>query len=287
MAVARPAAYAQLALVGLAFATLTWAFVAQDRSFEYVAQNSNSLLPLVYRVYTAVWGAHEGSLLLWLLVLALWTAAVARFSRRLPQDVVARVLGVLGIVSLGFLALLLFTSDPFERLLPMPAGARTSIRCCRTGHGRIHPPMLYVGYVGSRCRSRSRSPPCSKAASTRAGCGWTRPWTNAAWGFLTLGIALGSAWTYYELGWGGWWFWDPVENASFMPWLAGAALLHSQAVTEKRGSFWPLDPAAGHRRVLAVAARHLPRAFGRDHQRALAFAADPTRGVFILATWES
>jgi cytochrome c-type biogenesis protein CcmF len=280
MAVARPAAYAQLALVAIAFAVLTHAFVVQDRSFEYVAQNSNSLLPLVYR-YTAVWGAHEGSLLLWLLVLALWTAAVARFSRALPADVVARVLGALGIVSLGFLSLLLFTSDPFERLLPMPAEG-VDLNPLLQDPGMVaHPPMLYVGYVGFAV-------PFAFAIAALLGrridarwVRWTRPWTNAAWGFLTLGIALGSAWAYYELGWGGWWFWDPVENASFMPWLAGAALLHSQAVTEKRGSFghWTL--------LLAIAAFSLSLlgtflvrsgAITSVH----AFAADPTRGVFIL-----
>ena len=281
MAVARPAAYAQLALVGLAFATLTWAFVAQDRSFEYVAQNSNSLLPLVYR-YTAVWGAHEGSLLLWLLVLALWTAAVARFSRRLPQDVVARVLGVLGIVSLGFLALLLFTSDPFERLLPMPAEGADLNPLLQDPGMVAHPPMLYVGYVGFAVPFAFAIAALLDRRIDARWVRWTRPWTNAAWGFLTLGIALGSAWAYYELGWGGWWFWDPVENASFMPWLAGAALLHSQAVTEKRGSFghWTL--------LLAIAAFSLSLlgtflvrsgAITSVH----AFAADPTRGVFILA----
>jgi cytochrome c-type biogenesis protein CcmF len=280
MAVARPAAYAQLLLVAIAFAVLTHAFVVQDRSFEYVAQNSNSLLPLVYR-YTAVWGAHEGSLLLWLLVLALWTGAVARFSRALPADVVARVLGALGIVSLGFLSLLLFTSDPFERLLPMPAEG-VDLNPLLQDPGMVaHPPMLYVGYVGFAV-------PFAFAIAALLGrridarwVRWTRPWTNAAWGFLTLGIALGSAWAYYELGWGGWWFWDPVENASFMPWLAGAALLHSQAVTEKRGSFghWTL--------LLAIAAFSLSLlgtflvrsgAITSVH----AFAADPTRGVFIL-----
>ncbi|GAA5009642.1 heme lyase CcmF/NrfE family subunit [Pseudoluteimonas lycopersici] len=280
MSVARPAAYAQLALVGIAFAVLTWAFVAQDRSFEYVAQNSNSLLPMVYR-FTAVWGAHEGSLLLWLLVLALWTAAVARFSRSLPQDVVARVLGVLGIVSLGFLALLLFTSDPFERLLPMPAEGADLNPLLQDPGMVIHPPMLYLGYVGFAVPFAFAIAALLDRRIDARWVRWTRPWTNAAWGFLTLGIALGSAWAYYELGWGGWWFWDPVENASFMPWLAGAALLHSQAVTEKRGSFghWTL--------LLAIAAFSLSLlgtflvrsgAITSVH----AFAADPTRGVFIL-----
>ncbi|MFT3896345.1 MAG: heme lyase CcmF/NrfE family subunit [Thermomonas sp.] len=280
MAAARPAAYAQLALVAFAFAVLTYAFVAQDRSFEYVAQNSNSLLPLVYR-YTAVWGAHEGSLLLWLLVLASWTGAVARFSRGLPQDVVARVLGVLGIVSLGFLSLLLFTSDPFERLLPMPPEGADLNPLLQDPGMVIHPPMLYVGYVGFAVPFAFAIAALLDRRIDARWVRWTRPWTNAAWGFLTLGIALGSAWAYYELGWGGWWFWDPVENASFMPWLAGAALLHSQAVTEKRGSFghWTL--------LLAIAAFSLSLlgtflvrsgAITSVH----AFAADPTRGLFIL-----
>ena len=280
MAVARPAAYAQLALVGIAFAVLTWAFVAQDRSFEYVAKNSNSLLPIVYR-YTAVWGAHEGSLLLWLLVLALWTAAVARFSRGLPQDVAARVLGVLGIVSIGFISLLLFTSDPFERLLPMPPEGADLNPLLQDPGMIAHPPMLYLGYVGFAVPFAFAIAALLDRRIDPRWVRWTRPWTNAAWGFLTLGIALGSWWAYYELGWGGWWFWDPVENASFMPWLVGAALLHSQAVTEKRGSFghWTL--------LLAIAAFSLSLlgtflvrsgAITSVH----AFAADPTRGVFIL-----
>ncbi|PNS08235.1 heme lyase CcmF/NrfE family subunit [Solilutibacter silvestris] len=280
MAVARPAAYAQLALVAFAFAALTWAFVVQDRSFSYVAENSNSLLPLVYR-YTAVWGAHEGSLLLWLLVLALWTGAVATFSRRLPQVVIARVLGVLGAVSLGFLALLVFTSSPFDRLLPALEEGRDLNPLLQDPGMVIHPPVLYCGYVGFAVPFAFAIAALLDRHVDARWLRWTRPWTNVAWGFLTLGIALGSMWAYYTLGWGGWWFWDPVENASFMPWLAGAALLHSQAVTEKRGSFaaWTL--------LLAIAAFSLSLlgtflvrsgAITSVH----AFAADPTRGVFIL-----
>ncbi len=281
MAIARPAAYAQLALVGFAFAVLTWAFVVQDRSFSYVAENSNSLLPLVYR-YTAVWGAHEGSLLLWLFVLALWTAAVATFSRRLPQPVIARVLGVLGAVSIGFLALLVFTSSPFDRLLPAVQEGRDLNPLLQDPGMVIHPPVLYCGYVGFAVPFAFAVAALLDGHVDARWLRWTRPWTNVAWGFLTLGIALGSIWAYYELGWGGWWFWDPVENASFMPWLAGAALLHSQAVTEKRGSFaaWTL--------LLAIAVFSLSLlgtflvrsgAITSVH----AFAADPTRGVFILA----
>ena len=285
MAIARPAAWAQLALVGVAFAILTWAFVAQDFSVRYVATNSNSLLPMMYR-YSAVWGAHEGSLLLWALILAAWTAAVAAFSRSLPQPVVARVLGVMGIVSLGFLAFLIFTSNPFERVLPAAAEGRDLNPLLQDFGLIVHPPMLYMGYVGfavpfafaiAALLDRNASRPEEVARWLR----WTRPWTNVAWGFLTIGIALGSWWAYYELGWGGWWFWDPVENASFMPWLAGAALLHSQAVTEKRGSFrgWTL--------LLAIAAFSLSL-LGAFLVRSgvltsvHAFAADPSRGLFIL-----
>jgi cytochrome c-type biogenesis protein CcmF len=280
IAVARPAAYAQLALVALAFAILTHAFVVQDFSVQYVAENSNSLLPWYYR-YTAVWGAHEGSLLLWALILAVWTALVARFSRRLPDEVIARVLGVMGLISVGFLAFLIFTSNPFARLLPAVAEGRDLNPLLQDPGMIIHPPMLYLGYVGF-------SVPFAFAIAALLGGNvdarwlrWTRPWTNVAWAFLTIGIALGSWWAYYELGWGGWWFWDPVENASFMPWLAGTALLHSQAVTEKRGSFrgWTL--------LLAIAAFSLSL-LGTFLVRSgvltsvHAFAADPTRGLFVL-----
>ena len=280
MAVARPAAFAQLALVLFAFVILTHAFVVQDRSLQYVADNSNSLLPLVYR-YTAVWGAHEGSLLLWLLVLAGWTAAVAAFSRHLPLKVVARVLGVMGIVAIGFQSLLLFTSDPFERLLPAASEGRDLNPLLQDPGMIIHPPMLYLGYVGFAVPFAFAIAALLDGRVDVRWQRWTRPWTNIAFGFLTLGIGLGSWWAYYELGWGGWWFWDPVENASFMPWLIGAALVHSQAVTEKRGSFasWTL--------LLAIAAFSLSLlgtflvrsgAITSVH----AFAADPSRGVFIL-----
>jgi len=285
MAIARPAAYVQLSLVALAFAILTYAFVAQDFSLRYVAQNSNSLLPLIYR-YTAVWGAHEGSLLLWALILALWTSAVAFFSQKLPHDVIARVLGVMGIIGIGFLAFLIFTSNPFERLLPAAAEGRDLNPLLQDPGMIIHPPMLYLGYVGFAVPFAFAIAALLEPASSRSGLmqnwlRWTRPWTNVAWGFLTLGIALGSWWAYYELGWGGWWFWDPVENASFMPWLAGTALLHSQAVTEKRGSF------AGWTLLLAIAAFSLSL-LGTFLVRSgvitsvHAFASDPTRGLFIL-----
>ena len=280
MDVARPAAYAQLWLVMLAFIALTVAFVQQDFSVKYVADNSNSLLPMVYR-YTAVWGSHEGSLLLWALVLAIWTGAVALFSRRLPDVVMARVLGVMGVVAIGFLAFLIFTSNPFIRLLPSPGEGRDLNPLLQDPGMIIHPPLLYVGYVGFVVPFAFAIAALLDGRVDARWLRWTRPWTNVAWGFLTLGIALGSWWAYYELGWGGWWFWDPVENASFMPWLVGAALIHSQAVTEKRGAFrgWTL--------LLAISAFSLSL-LGTFLVRSgvitsvHAFAADPTRGVFIL-----
>src|SRR5690606_38566343 len=242
-----PAALAQLVLVVTAYLALTVAFVLQDFSVKYLADNSNSLLPLVYR-YTAVWGAHEGSLLLWSLMLAAWNAAVALWSRHLPATVNARVLGVIGLVGVGFLSFMLFTSNPFERLLPGAAEGHDLNPLLQDPGMVIHPPMLYIGYIGFVV-------PFAFAIAALPECRldprWlrrTRPGTNVAWGFLTMGIAIGSWWAYYELGWGGWWFWDPVENASFMPWLVGAALLHSQAVTEKRGSF------NGWTMLLAIAA---------------------------------
>ncbi|KRG68855.1 heme lyase CcmF/NrfE family subunit [Pseudoxanthomonas dokdonensis] len=280
MAVARPAAFVQLALLLLAFAILTWAFVRQDFSVAYVAENSNTLLPMMYR-YSAVWGAHEGSLLLWVLVLAIWTAAVAACSRALPQVVMARVLGVMGLVSIGFLAFLIFTSNPFARLLPAPLEGRDLNPLLQDPGLIIHPPMLYLGYVGFVVPFAFAIAALLDGHVDARWLRWTRPWTNVAWGFLTIGIALGSWWAYYELGWGGWWFWDPVENASFMPWLVGAALIHSQAATEKRGSF------AGWTLLLAIAAFSLSL-LGTFLVRSgvltsvHAFAADPTRGLFVL-----
>ena len=280
MDVARPAAYAQLLCLGFAFVALTHAFVTQDFSVRYVASNSNSLLPMAYR-FSAVWGSHEGSLLLWALVLALWTGAVAAFSRSLPRHVVARVLGVMGVVAVGFLAFLIFTSNPFERLLPAAAEGRDLNPLLQDPGLIIHPPMLYAGYVGFAVPFAFAIAALLEGNVDNRWLRWTRPWTNIAWAFLTVGIALGSWWAYYELGWGGWWFWDPVENASFMPWLAGAALIHSQAVTEKRGGFigWTL--------LLAIAAFSLSL-LGTFLVRSgvltsvHAFAADPSRGTFVL-----
>ena len=285
MAVARPAAHAQFVLVGVAFVVLTAAFVTQDFSVSYVALNSNSLLPLGYR-FTAVWGSHEGSLLLWALVLALWTSAVAAFSRGLPAPVMARVLGVMGLVSVGFLAFLIFTSNPFERLLPAAVEGNDLNPLLQDPGMIIHPPMLYFGYVGfvvpfafAIAAMLDRS--TEGEGPWRQWLRWTRPWTNIAWAFLTLGIALGSWWAYYELGWGGWWFWDPVENASLLPWLTGTALMHSLAVTEKRGSFksWTLLLAITTF-SLSLLGTFLVRSGVLTSVHA--FAADPSRGMFIL-----
>ncbi|MAL03824.1 MAG: c-type cytochrome biogenesis protein CcmF [Arenimonas sp.] len=281
MATARPLAYALLAAVAVSYGLLTWAFLVHDFSVAYVAQNSNSLLPRAYQ-YTAVWSAHEGSLLLWLLFLVFWTALVARFSRKLPAPVVARVLAVMGMVALGFLAFTLFTSNPFERLLPAAMEGRDMNPLLQDPGMIFHPPLLYMGYVGFAVAFAFAVAALIDGKVDAQWVRWSRPWTNVAWAFLTLGIALGSFWAYYELGWGGWWFWDPVENASFMPWLVGAALLHSQAVTEKRGSFpgWTL--------LLAIAAFSLSL-LGTFLVRSgvltsvHAFASDPERGMFILA----
>ena len=277
---ARPLAFSQLAFIGIAFGLLTHAFIVHDFSVAYVATNSNSLLPAIYQ-FTAVWGAHEGSLLLWVLILSLWIAAVAMFSRTLPKPVVARVLAVMGWISVGFLAFLIFTSNPFARLLPAAAEGRDLNPLLQDPGMIFHPPLLYTGYVGFSVAFAFAIAALIDGKLDVQWVRWARPWTNVAWAFLTIGIALGSFWAYYELGWGGWWFWDPVENASFMPWLVGLALLHSQAVTEKRGSFrnWTL--------LLAIAAFSLSL-LGTFLVRSgvltsvHAFASDPARGMFIL-----
>jgi cytochrome c-type biogenesis protein CcmF len=281
IALARPAAMAQALLLAIAFACLTTAFVQNDFSVLYVAEHSNTLLPLPYRV-AAVWGGHEGSLLLWVVMLALWTLAVAIFSKQLPEAMIARVLGVLGLVSAGFLLFILITSNPFERLLPAAGEGRDLNPLLQDPGLIIHPPMLYMGYVGFSVAYAFAVSALLSGQLDAAWARWSRPWTTAAWIFLTLGIALGSWWAYYELGWGGWWFWDPVENASFMPWLAGTALVHSLAVTEKRGSFknWTV--------LLAISAFSLSL-LGTFLVRSgvltsvHAFATDPGRGIFILA----
>ncbi|MBT8039145.1 MAG: heme lyase CcmF/NrfE family subunit [Xanthomonadales bacterium] len=278
---ANTAALAQFMMATGAFAMLTWAFIVQDFSVEYVARNSNAALPLQYR-FSAVWGSHEGSLLLWAWILCLWTLAVALFSKQLPAVFRARTLAILGWISCGFLLFLTFTSNPFKRLLPAAADGLDLNPLLQDPGLIIHPPMLYMGYVGFSVAFAFAVAALLGKQVDRDWIRWSRPWTNVAWAFLTLGIVLGSWWAYYELGWGGWWFWDPVENASFMPWLVGTALIHSQAVTEKRGAFrnWTL--------ILAISAFSLCL-LGTFLVRSgvltsvHAFAADPTRGVFILA----
>ena len=280
MKIGQTGAIAQFFLVAGAFAILTWAFVMQDFSVEYVARNSNSLLPMEYR-FSAVWSSHEGSLLLWQLILCLWTFAVALFSGSLPEAFRARVLGVLGWVSCGFLLFIIFTSNPFGRLLPAAVEGNDLNPLLQDPGLIIHPPMLYMGYVGFAVAFAFAVAALLGQQVNRDWVRWSRPWTHVAWAFLTLGIALGSWWAYYELGWGGWWFWDPVENASFMPWLVGTALIHSQAVTEKRGTFrnWTLILAITTF-SLCLLGTFLVRSGVLTSVHA--FAADPTRGVFIL-----
>src|SRR5471032_226358 len=264
----------------MAFACLAVLFIGNDFSVAYVSSNSNSMLPLIYR-FAAVWGGHEGSLLLWTLLLTWWMAAVSVFSKQLPMPMVARVLGVMSWINAGFLLFMLWTSNPFTRLLP-PAMDGRDLNPLLQDPGMVsHPPILYMGYVGFAVAFSFAVSALLSGELDAAWARWSRPWTTAAWTFLTLGIMLGSGWAYYELGWGGWWFWDPVENASFMPWLVGTALMHSLAVTEKRGSFraWTV--------LLAICAFSLSL-LGTFLVRSgvimsvHAFASDPTRGIFIL-----
>jgi cytochrome c-type biogenesis protein CcmF len=280
MALARPGAVLLFVLVGLSFLSLMLAFVNNDFSVLYVAQNSNSALPLMYRI-SAVWGGHEGSLLLWLLMLVGWMAAVALFSRHLPLPVVARILSVMALVAVGFFLFTLATSNPFDRLFPAAADGRDLNPLLQDPGMIIHPPMLYMGYVGFSVAFAFAVAALIGGNLDAQWARWTRPWTTLAWMFLTLGIAIGSWWAYYELGWGGWWFWDPVENASFMPWLVGTALIHSLAVTEKRGSFknWTVLLA-----ILAFSLSLLGTFLVRSGvlSSVHAFATDPTRGLFIL-----
>src|SRR2546422_3010793 len=281
MAVARPAAQAQALLVAFAFGCLTYAFVNNDFSVAYVAEHSNSALPLHYRI-AGVWGGHEGSLLLWALMLGVWMTAVSLFSTHLPEEIVARVLGVMGLVSAGFLAFLLFTSNPFDRLLPPAADGRDLNPLLQDPGMGLHPPMLLIGYVGFSVAFAFAVAALLSGRLDATWARWSRPWTTVAWAFLTVGIALGSGWAYYELGWGGWGFWDPVEKASFMPWLVGNALLHSLAVTEKRGASrsWTVLLA-----IVAFALSLLGTFLVRSGvlTSVHAFAVDPARGVFILA----
>jgi cytochrome c-type biogenesis protein CcmF len=281
MAAVIPAVAGQAVMVVTAFACLAAAFVGDDFSVRYVAENSNSALPLFYRV-SALWGAHEGSLLLWILLLALWTVAVSIGAARLPARFAARVLGVLGLVSFGFLLFTLATSNPFLRLDP-PASDGHDLNPILQDPGlAVHPPILYTGYVGFAVAFAFACAAMLEGRLDQEWARWTRPWTSSAWAFLTCGIALGSFWAYYELGWGGFWFWDPVENASFMPWLVGTALVHSLAVSDKRGLFksWTLLLA-----ILAFSLSMLGTFLVRSGVLVSvhSFAADPTRGVFILA----
>jgi len=280
MGLARAGAYALFALVTLAFICLVASFVRHDFSVLYVATNSNTALPLQYRI-AGVWGGHEGSLLLWVEMLCLWTVAVAAFSKHLPQTVLARILAVMGLVSVGFLLFMLLTSNPFDRLFPAPLEGRDLNPLLQDPGMVIHPPMLYMGYVGFSVAFAFAIAALLGGDLDSTWARWTRPWTTVAWMFLTIGIALGSSWAYYELGWGGWWFWDPVENASLMPWLLGTALIHSLAVTEKRNSFksWTVLLA-----ILAFSFSLLGTFLVRSGvlSSVHAFATDPRRGLFIL-----
>ena len=277
---AKPVTALQFGLVFLSFLALAWSFVQNDFSVLYVSQHSNSLLPTAYRV-AAVWGGHEGSLLLWAFLLSLWSFSVAIFSRTLPLVMSARVLGVLGLISSGFLACILTTSNPFDRLLPPAADGRDLNPLLQDVGLIIHPPMLYMGYVGFSVAFAFAIAALLSGRLDAAWARWSRPWTLVAWIFLTFGIALGSWWAYSELGWGGWWFWDPVENASLMPWLFGTALIHALMVTEKRGGFkaWTVLLAIGAF-SLSLLGTFLVRSGVLTSVHA--FAADPRRGVFVL-----
>ena len=281
MALARPMTYGLFLALTVAFGALFYAFAVNDFTVQYVVNNSNSNLPLRYRL-SAVWGSHEGSLLLWIWLLTLWSTAVAWFSKPLPQEAVSRVLGIMGIVSVGFLLFVLFTSNPFDRTFPnFPVDGRELNPLLQDVGLIFHPPLLYMGYVGFSVAFAFSIASLMTGKLDTAWARWSRPWTMAAWVFLTLGIVLGSWWAYYELGWGGWWFWDPVENASLMPWLAGTALLHSLAVTEKRGSFkaWTVLLA-----IMAFSLCLLGTFLVRSGilVSVHAFASDPTRGLYIL-----
>ncbi|MDO8436887.1 MAG: heme lyase CcmF/NrfE family subunit [Nitrosomonadaceae bacterium] len=281
IALARPVVQGQFVFLAIAFGCLAYSFVNNDFSVMNVARNSNSELPIQYRI-AASWGSHEGSLLLWVFMLSAWSVAVSVFSRHLPDEMVARVLGVMGLVSVGFILFLLVTSNPFDRLLPAALEGSDLNPLLQDPGMVIHPPMLYMGYVGFSVAFAFAIAALLSGQMDAAWARWSRPWTTVAWVFLTIGIMLGSWWAYYELGWGGWWFWDPVENASFLPWLVGTALVHSLAVTEKRGSFksWTV--------LLAICAFSLSL-LGTFLVRSgvltsvHAFATDPARGIFILA----
>jgi len=280
IAMARPTAWGQFFFMAVAFGCLVSAFLTDDFSVAYVANHGNTQLPGVYKV-SAVWGAHEGSLLLWAFILSSWTVAVSLFARKLPAEMLARVLSVMGMVGIGFISFMLFTSNPFDRTFPVPLEGGDLNPLLQDLGLAIHPPMLYMGYVGLSVAFSFAIAALIGGKLDAAWARWSRPWTTVAWVFLTIGITLGSWWAYYELGWGGWWFWDPVENASFMPWLVATALIHSLAVTEKRGAFkrWTV--------LLALVAFSLSL-LGTFLVRSgvltsvHSFASDPARGLFIL-----
>lgn len=282
MRLAKPLAAGQFLFIFISFIILGVAFLQDDFSVQYVANHSNTLLPIQYKI-SAIWGGHEGSLLLWALILSGWTAAVVVFSQSLPLVVYARVLSVMGLIGVGFLLFILLTSNPFDRYLPQFPNEGADLNPLLQDFGLIvHPPMLYMGYVGFSVVFAFAIAALLGGQLDAAWAKWSRPWTTVAWAFLTLGIALGSWWAYYELGWGGWWFWDPVENASFMPWLVGAALIHSLAATEKRGVFksWTVLLA-----IMAFSLSLLGTFLVRSGvlTSVHAFASDPARGQFVLA----
>ena len=282
MALGRPLTWAMFLALSLSFGSLFYLFAVNDFSVQYVVNNSNSTLPLQYRL-SAVWGSHEGSLLLWIWLLALWAVGVATFTRKMPEEAVARVLSVMGLTSIGFMVFIIFSSNPFNRTFPdFPADGRELNPMLQDVGLIFHPPLLYMGYVGFSVAFAFAIASLMTGKLDTAWARWSRPWTMAAWIFLTLGIVLGSWWAYYELGWGGWWFWDPVENASLMPWLAGTALIHSLAVTEKRSTFkaWTVLLA-----ILAFSLCLLGTFLVRSGilVSVHAFASDPTRGLYILA----
>ena len=280
VAIAKPASFAQMFFLSVSFACLLYAFLTNDFSVKYVANNSNSQMPTLFRV-SALWGAHEGSLLLWALTLGGWGAAVGFFSKGIPPIMLARVLSVMGLIGVGFMLFMLLTSNPFERLLQIPAEGRQLNPLLQDIGLAIHPPMLYMGYVGLSVAFSFAVAAMIGGKLDAAWARWARPWTNIAWMFLTLGITLGSWWAYYELGWGGWWFWDPVENASLMPWIVGTALIHSLAVTEKRASFkaWTILLC-----ILGFSLSLLGTFLVRSGilTSVHSFASDPERGLFIL-----
>ncbi|MFA9488575.1 MULTISPECIES: heme lyase CcmF/NrfE family subunit [unclassified Mannheimia] len=282
IALARPMTWAMFLALTVSFGSLFYLFAVNDFTVQYVVNNSNSRLPLEYRL-SAVWGAHEGSLLLWVWLLSLWSVGVAAFTRKMPEEAVARVLGLMGLISIGFLVFVIFTSNPFDRTFPnFPVDGKELNPMLQDVGLIFHPPLLYMGYVGFSVAFAFAIASLMTGRLDTAWARWSRPWTMAAWVFLTLGIVLGSWWAYYELGWGGWWFWDPVENASLMPWIAGTALIHSLAVTEKRGTFkaWTVLLA-----ILAFSLCLVGTFLVRSGilVSVHAFASDPTRGLYILA----